>query len=226
MRLARDFGVEHLLVSTKELGRPEFARNSPDRCYHCKTELFGRLAGIARERGLAWVLDGSNLEDLADYRPGRQAAAELRVRSPLQEAGLGKAAVRELSRRLGLSTWDKPAMACLSSRFPYGEEITPGKLRQVDRAEAALKAMGLRECRVRYHGPVARIEVPPSHIAPLISSGLRERVIEAVRGAGFLYVALDLEGYRTGSLNRELEAVAEAGEAGTAEAGTAGETDA
>lgn len=204
VRLARRFGVGHLLIPTKELSRSEFSRNSPDRCYHCKSELFGRLAEIARERGLRWVLDGSNLDDLADYRPGRRAGEEFGVRSPLREAGLDKAAVRDISRRLGLPTWNKPAMACLSSRFPYGEEITPEKLRRVDRAEAALREMGFAECRVRYHGPVARIEVPAGRIAELAAEGTRERLAEAVREAGFHYAALDLEGYRTGSLNREL----------------------
>lgn len=201
--LARKLGIRHRVIDTSELDVPAFAGNPPDRCYHCKKELFSRLKRMAVEDGLKWVADGTNADDAGDYRPGLRALEEMEVRSPLLEAGLGKREIRLLSREFDLPTWDKPAYACLASRFPYGERITREKLRQVARAEESLRALGLRQFRVRHHGPVARIEVEPGEIARLAGAE-RERVLQALKGAGFTYVALDLEGYRTGSMNETL----------------------
>ena len=201
--LARKLGIRHRVVRTSELDVPKFAENPPDRCYHCKRELFGRLKRIAAREGLAWVADGTNADDTGDYRPGLRALEELGVRSPLLEAGLRKEEIRVLSRRFGLPTWDRPAYACLASRFPYGERITREKLARVAKAEESLRGLGLKQFRVRYHGPVARIEAEPGEIGRLATVE-RERVVEAVKGAGFTYVALDLEGYRMGSLNEAL----------------------
>ena len=198
--LARKIGIRHKVVETSELELSGFAENPPDRCYHCKKELFGKLKRMAAEEGLKWVADGTNADDTRDYRPGLRAMEELGVRSPLLEAGLRKDEIRRLSRRLGLPTWDKPAYACLASRFPYGERITRERLRRVAKAEEGLRALGLRQFRVRYHGPVARIEAEPGEIARLATTD-RERVVEAIKSVGFTYVALDLEGYRTGSAN-------------------------
>jgi uncharacterized protein len=200
--LARELGLRHRTVETSELGIPGFAHNPPDRCYHCKRELFGKLKGIAAEEGLPFVADGTNADDLADYRPGRRALEELGVLSPLLEVGLGKEEVRALSRGLGLPTWDKPAYACLASRFPYGEEITVEKLARVDAAERFLRESGFPHVRVRYASETARIEVPAEEIERLVSE--RERLARGVRAAGFTYVAVDLDGYRTGSMNEAL----------------------
>jgi len=202
--LARRIGIAQEEIAYSELAVPGYADNPPDRCYLCKGELFRRLAAIAAERGLAAVLDGSNADDLGDYRPGRRAGAELAVRSPLAEAGIGKAAVREALRALDLPVWDKPSSPCLSSRVPYGEPITREKLEQVARAEAALKALGFRELRVRHHGATARIELPKSEIPRVLADGLADEIVARVREAGFAFVALDLEGLRSGSLNRLL----------------------
>ncbi len=204
--LARAIGVRQVVVESNELEIPGFAQNDPRRCYWCKRELFSLCRQTARELGLAAVLDGSNRDDLGDYRPGREAACELAVRSPLLEADLGKAEIRELSRRLGLPTWQKQAFACLSSRFPYGTEITPERLQQVGRCEEFLQQSGLRSYRVRYHGEVARIEVAPEEIGRLLEESLRLAVVREFKAAGFTYIALDLEGYRTGSMNEVLPA--------------------
>jgi len=201
-RFARDIGLRHETIETSELGIPGFAENPPDRCYHCKKELFGRLVALAAERGLASVIDGTNADDLGDYRPGRRALEELGVRSPLLEVGLGKAEIRLCSRRAGLPTSEKPSYACLASRFPYGERITSEGLAQVDAAEGALRGMGFARVRVRHHGSVARVEVDPAEIANAVEK--REEIAEAVKRAGFRYVALDLDGYRTGSMNEVL----------------------
>lgn len=211
-RLAGELGLRHIIIETSELDIPEFARNQPDRCYHCKRELFGRLKRIAADEGIRWVADGTNADDLADYRPGRRALKELGVRSPLLEAGLSKEEIRELSRRSGLPTWDKPAYACLASRFPYGEEITREKLRQIDEAERFLRGLGFTIVRVRHHGDTARIEVAPEDIGRLVK--LRAEVVEGLKRAGFTYVALDLEGYRTGSMNEALGKTAAGGDGG------------
>ncbi len=200
-RLAADFGIRHLVVESNELEIPGFAQNHRRRCYHCKHELFSICRAKAQQLGYRAVLDGSNRDDLKDHRPGRDAAAELGVRSPLLETGLGKQDIRALSRRLGLPTADKQAFACLSSRFPYGTEITAERLQQVDRCETFLREQGFHNYRVRYHDSVARIEVAPDEIDRFFDSELRRAVTAEFRAAGFTYVALDLQGYRTGSMN-------------------------
>jgi pyridinium-3,5-biscarboxylic acid mononucleotide sulfurtransferase len=203
-RVAVDFGIPWLEVETRELDDPRYAANPSNRCYFCKTELWGRLSGVARERGMQTVLDGSNADDVGDHRPGAVAAAEHAVRSPLLEAGLTKADIRQWSRELGLPTWDQPAAPCLASRLPYGIAVTPQRLRQVEQAELALRAMGLRDFRVRHHGDVARLEVHPDEVAR--AARLRGEIDGAVRAAGFRRVLLDLQGYRRGALNEGLAA--------------------
>jgi uncharacterized protein len=203
-RLAEEFGVEHVTIHTEETDDPDFACNPTDRCYHCKYELFGKLKKVARQRGIPWVADASNLDDCSDYRPGMRAGEELGVRSPLVEAEMSKNEIREFSRRLDLPTWDKPAMACLASRFPYGEEITPEKLRRVEQAEAFLRELGFRQLRVRNHGEIARIEVPPEMVEKLAGREVRLQVVDRLKELGFAYVTVDLEGYRTGSMNEIL----------------------
>ena len=200
-RLARDFSLRHEFIVTGEMENPEYRANEPDRCYYCKQELFTRLAAIARERGIAAVLDGANADDRGDYRPGRKAARELGVRSPLDEADLSKAEIRELSRRAGLPTWDEPASACLSSRIPYHSEVTPEKLAMIERAEDALIAMGFRLCRVRHHGDVARVELGPDEMARALEPAARDAIVRDLKAIGYRYVTLDLQGYRMGSLN-------------------------
>ena len=204
--LARDFasslGVEHLVVNTRELDNPNYASNPANRCYFCKSTLYSDLRGIAEERGYACVVDGANADDEGDYRPGRKAARELEVVSPLSIAGVSKAEVRELAKHLGVPSWDKPALACLSSRFPYGQEITAEKLAQVARAEEFLREEGFRQVRVRHHGEIARLEVGQEEMERAFA--LRERISAQLREAGFLYVTLDLSGYKSGSLNAVL----------------------
>ncbi len=200
--LARAIGIAHELIDTQEMDRPGYVDNSPQRCYHCKTELYSLLATMAQERGYAFVLDGCNVDDLGDHRPGRVAAAEHNVRSPLIEAGLTKDEIRQLSRERGLPTWDKPAMACLSSRIPYGTPVTVEALDRIEAAEAFLRSLGLRQLRVRHHNDVARIEVEASDMAALVEQ--RERIVERLKQLGYKYVALDLAGFRSGSLNEVL----------------------
>ncbi len=204
--LAREFagslGVEHLIVNTRELDNPDYASNPANRCYFCKSTLYSDLRRIAGERGYACVVDGANADDEGDYRPGRKAAKELEVVSPLSLAGVSKAEVRELAKHLGLPSWDKPALACLSSRFPYGQEITAEKLAQVARAEEFLREQGFRQVRVRHHGEIARLEVGPEEMERAFA--LREKISAELREAGFLYVALDMSGYASGSLNAAL----------------------
>lgn len=202
--LAKDIGIRLIEIHTEELKNPEFARNSPDRCYYCKRELFGRIADVARSEGLSFVVHGANLDDLRDYRPGHRAAAEFGVRAPLQEAEFTKREIRELSKQLGLPTWDKPSFACLSSRFPYGTVITPKHLRQIDEAERLLRDMGFKQVRVRHHGTIARIEVEEGELRTLITPEVRKTVVERFKELGYLYVTVDIEGYRTGSMNAEL----------------------
>ena len=202
--LARRIGICHLLVETSEMDRPGYVENSPARCYHCKTELYSLLEELAAREAIAFVADGCNTDDLGDHRPGRAAAAEHRVRSPLIEAGLGKAEIRELSRQMGLPTWDKPAMACLASRIPYGTPVTVEALDQVGAAEAFLRGLGFRQLRVRHHGDVARIEVEPDDFATVIEQ--RERIVTRLRNLGFRQVALDLAGFRSGSMNEGIGA--------------------
>lgn len=200
--VARELGFAVHQVETHELVDSQFRANTPDRCYHCKGELFGLLRTLAHARGLEYVADGSNIDDLRDHRPGHKAALECGVVSPLQEAGMTKHDIRQVARMLGLPNWNKPSMACLASRFPYGEEITEDGLRRVADAEEALRRMGLIQFRVRAHGNVARLEVDPAEMDSAWSQ--RDEIVGALRGAGFAFVAQDLEGYRTGSLNETL----------------------
>ena len=201
LRLAESMGAACLVVDPDELSDPNYAANPADRCYFCKKHLFELVAKVAAEKGFSCVLDGNNADDVGDYRPGRRAAQELGVKSPLMEAGLTKAEIRILSARAGLPTADKPAMACLASRIPYGTPVTAEVLAQVERAEEALREAGFAQCRVRHHGEVARIEVPVADLPRLLDSDVREAVMRGVKSAGYRYVTLDLQGYRTGSLN-------------------------
>jgi len=200
-RLARDFSLRHEFIATGEMEKPEYRANEPDRCYYCKQELFTQLTALARERGIAAVLDGANADDRGDYRPGRKAARELSVRSPLDEADLTKADIRELSRRAGLPTWDEPASACLSSRIPYHSEVTPEKLAMIERAEDALIALGFRVCRVRHHGEVARVELGAEEMTRALEPATRDAIVRDLKAVGYRYITLDLQGYRMGSLN-------------------------
>lgn len=203
-RLAGAIGIRHVMVQTNELAVPEYRANRGDRCYFCKTELYRACLAKARELGIRWVINGVNCDDLADYRPGLKAGEEQNVRSPLVEAGLSKEEIREISRELGLPTWNKQALACLSSRFPPGTEVTKDRLRRIDRIETELVLLGFRSFRVRFHEPIARIEVGPDEIEGFLDPELRVRVAEICRRNGFLYASLDLDGYRTGNLNQLL----------------------
>ena len=205
--LARSLGVRHVVVDVDPLALAEFVANPPERCYHCKRAVFGAIRKAAEELGIEQVADGANVDDAADWRPGTRAVAELGVRSPLKEAGLTKAEIRELSRRLGLPTADVPSRACLASRFPYGTRITREDLARVERAEAALEALGFGGLRVRHHGSIARIELRPDDIARAAEPSVRAAILAALKPLGYAYVALDLEGYRTGSLNEVLRGV-------------------
>ncbi len=204
IRFADDLGVRYKVIHTKELDDPNFRDNPPERCYFCKKELFSRLKEIAGEENIPFVCDGSNFEDTFDYRPGGKAAAELDVRSPLKDAGLEKSEIRILSKRLGLPTWNKPAMACLSSRFPYFTRIEMESLRQIDAAEEYLKNMGFMQVRVRHHGPIARIEISPQDFPRMIEGEARTAIVENLKKLGYQYVAIDLAGYRTGSMNEPI----------------------
>ena len=204
-RLARKLGVRHRYIHTCELKNPKFTSNSPERCYHCKRELFGRLREIAQKEKIPYVLDGANHDDRLDYRPGGRAGAELGIRSPLREAKLTKDEIRALSKFFGLPTWDKPSMACLASRFPYGTRIEKKGLGQVGQAEDLLRELGFGQLRVRHHGTIARVEVEPKDFPRLIRSGTRTKIVRGLKKLGYLYVAFDLEGYRTGSLNAALK---------------------
>jgi uncharacterized protein len=202
--LAESLNVPYRVIQSCEMENPDFVSNPPDRCYHCKMELFSRLRAIADEEDIPYVLDGANFEDTGDYRPGSKAAEELKVRSPLKEAGFVKDEIRELSRRLGLPTWDKPAMACLSSRFPYYTTINSQALKQIAQAEEFLRSLGFSQLRVRHHESIARIEVPPEDIPGLMDAKTREAIVGKLKELGYTFVTLDLAGYRTGSLNEIL----------------------
>ncbi len=201
LTVAGQFGFQHEIILTDELSRPEYRANAPDRCYHCKHELYTHLTDLARTRGFAAVADGSNLDDRGDYRPGRRAAREFGVISPLDEAGLSKDDIRALSHEAGLPTWDEPASACLSSRVPYLSEVTDEKLRTIERAEEAVRALGFRIVRVRHHGQVARLELGTEEMARAIEPAIAAAITQALTAIGFRFVALDLKGYRLGSLN-------------------------
>ena len=205
--LAKQIGIRHRLTPSHEMANPAYLKNAPDRCYHCKKELFGQLQTIAREEGLHVVLDGSNADDLGDFRPGSQAARENSVRSPLQECGFTKEEIREASRALGLPTADKPSLACLASRFPYGAQITASALAAVEKAENALHDLGFTQVRVRAHGDMARIELLSKDVARAADESIRREIVTQIHAAGFRYVTLDLQGYRTGSMNEGLKSV-------------------
>jgi uncharacterized protein len=202
LRLAREFGVPHLVVESEEMALPEFTSNPADKCYICKKERFSTMIGLALQRGLARVVDGSNMDDREDYRPGMKAVRELGVGSPLCEPGLTKPEIRGLSKKLGLWTWDKPPYACLATRIPCGQIITPAKLGQIDAGEDFIRAMGLsRQVRVRHYGDTARIEVAADDIPKMLDKENRSGVVSCFKDLGFTFVTLDLEGYRMGSLN-------------------------
>lgn len=202
---AEHYGIRHEVIFTQEMENENYRNNPPNRCYFCKTELFTKLTEIAKTRGFAYVCDGNNKDDIGDFRPGMQAARNLEVRSPLIEAGMTKADIRAMARSAGLNIWDKPASACLSSRVPYGSEITKEKLSAIDRSEHFLHTLGFRVCRVRHHGELARIEIAVDELPKALNPELIARINPAFKEFGFKYVTLDLEGYRTGSMNEVLK---------------------
>lgn len=204
IEIVEGMNVRYKVIQTHELENPDFKNNPPERCYFCKTELFGRLKQIASDEGIPFVCDGSNFEDTHDFRPGLKAAEELGVRSPLKEARLIKDEIRLLSKMLDLPTWDKPSMACLSSRFPYNTPIEKESLRQIDQAEEYLRSMGFSQLRVRHYGETARIEVSPEAFIKILDTETREKIVQKLKKIGYLYVTLDLAGYRTGSMNEPL----------------------
>jgi pyridinium-3,5-biscarboxylic acid mononucleotide sulfurtransferase len=203
-RIAREAGLNYLEIRTGEMARPEYRANPANRCYYCKHELYTQLSALARARGIAVIADGSNADDRGDYRPGRQAAREFGVRSPLDDAALTKADIRELSRRAGLPTWDEPASACLSSRIPYFSEVTEQKLRMIERAEAVLKGFGFRVCRVRHHDSLARLELGADEIPRALEPAMAAAIDRELRAIGYQRVTVDPRGYRLGSLNEAL----------------------
>lgn len=204
LKIAGEIGIPHITVDTSELGIKGFAENPPNRCYYCKSELFGKLKEIAREKGYKNVADGANLDDTDEYRPGLDAAKELEVCSPLKESGLRKTDIREISKYLNLSNWDKPSYACMSSRFPYGQSITEEKLILVAAAENYLRSIDLKQFRVRHHDTIARIEVLPEDIPALLQNGKRKELVRKFKEIGYKYVTIDMEGYRSGSMNEVL----------------------
>jgi uncharacterized protein len=207
-RLATLLGLRHVVVQTRELDNPQYALNSPNRCYFCKEELFAKLGPIAREQGDAVMVYGANMDDLGDHRPGMEAAKAAGVRAPMIEAELWKEEIRALSHELELPTWDKPSFACLSSRFQYGETITPDKLRRIDAAEVFVRGLGFRQFRVRHHDKLARLELPPEEMARLFEDGRHQALVKRFKELGYLYVTLDLQGFRSGSANEALKWIA------------------
>jgi uncharacterized protein len=203
-QFARDHAIRHEYIETREFDNPAYVANNPDRCFHCKDELFARLAEVARERGIAHVVYGVNVDDLGDYRPGQGAAKLHQVKAPLVDAGLTKAEIRELSKHAGLATWDRPASACLSSRIPYGTPVTIENVRTVDKGEDAIRALGFRQFRVRYHGEIVRIEIAPEELSRAMTPEMAREFSVIFKKLGFHYVTLDLDGYRQGSLNAVL----------------------
>jgi uncharacterized protein len=204
-KLTNEMGVPHLIVDSHEIDHTDFLANTEQRCYICKKIVFGQLAAMAEQRGFSTLAHGANADDPGDYRPGMKAARELGVTAPLLEAGLTKADVRQLARQRELAAWNKPAMACLATRFPYGTPITLEKLERIRQAEQVLDAAGFQNSRVRCHGNVARIEVPPAHLPALFTDPLRQRIVDRLREIGFMHIAADLEGYVSGSMNRVLD---------------------
>ena len=201
---ARECGIRHEYIETHEFDNPDYVKNDPSRCFHCKDELFTCLAAIALERGVAHIVYGVNVDDLGDYRPGQRAAKVHQVKAPLVDAGLSKAEIRELSRLAGLSTWDRPASACLSSRVPYGTPVTPETVKTVERGEEAIRALGFRQFRVRFHGELVRIEIAKDELARALTLEMAQAFVAIFKPLGFHYVTIDLEGYRQGSLNSVL----------------------
>jgi uncharacterized protein len=210
--LAERLGIPFRTIESKEMDNPDFVSNPPDRCYYCKSELFSELKSIARAEGLEWVADGTNEDDTADYRPGRKACAEAGVRNPLLEAGLTKDEIRELSRRKGLPTWDRPASPCLASRIPYGTPVTADTLYKIAEGEKYLRGLGLRQVRLRHHGDIARIEVDEKDMEFILRPDIRRGIIDHLKSLGYQYVTMDLSGYRTGSLNVGLKSAQARGE--------------
>jgi uncharacterized protein len=203
----RSLGVSHRIIHTRELDNEQFVQNPPERCFHCKTELFEKLAALASTEGIPFILDGSNTDDQNDYRPGRRAAEKYSVRSPLVEAGINKADVRRLASLLDLPQWDKPSLACLSSRIPYGTRITRDILDRIQQAENCLHGLGFRQVRVRHHGDTARIELDKNDFSRMLNNDFADRVVASLKELGYTYVSLDLAGYRTGSMNEGLQSV-------------------
>ncbi len=204
-RFARLLGVRHEVIFTEELKDLNFTKNPVDRCYYCKGELFSRLSGIAEKQGFETVVDASNIDDKEDYRPGSRAKEEFKVRSPLQDAGITKDDIRRFSKKAGLDTWDMPSMACLASRVPYGMEIDRPTLKRIEKAEGFIKGLGIKQVRVRYHNDTARLEVEKKEIKKFFNQKFCDKIIKKLKGLGFKYIALDLEGYRSGSMNEALE---------------------
>ncbi len=202
---ARERGIRHEYIETREFENPDYVKNDPNRCFHCKDELFTCLDAVARERGIEYIVYGVNVDDLGDYRPGQRAAKLHQVLAPLVDAGLTKAEIRELSRIAGLSTWDRPASACLSSRVPYGTPVTPETVHTVERGEEAIRALGFRQFRVRFHGELVRIEVAKDELARALTPEMAQAFVGIFKPLGFHYVTIDLEGYRQGSLNSVLK---------------------
>ncbi len=204
MSFAKEKGADHVIMATDAMSLPDFTANKPDRCYHCKKYLFEKLKELAAQKGIKHIAHAANLDDLKDYRPGWRAAQEMGILAPLVDARLTKEEIRFLSREMGLATWNKPTMACLASRIPFGESITEKKLRMIQEAEGFIASLGFTQYRVRYHGAVARIEVVPEDIQRIVEKTVRDRIVAKLKEIGFLHVALDLEGYVSGSLNRAL----------------------
>lgn len=204
VQFASDFGIPLEIIRTDEFENPDYTQNAPDRCFHCKDELFGKLAEMAKERGLASIIYGVNADDVHDFRPGHRAAAQYGVRSPLLEVGLTKAEIRELARQAGLPVWDRPASACLSSRIPYGTPVTIQNLKRVEDGEDAIRQLGFRQFRVRHHGELVRIEIAPDELSKALDPQMAQKFAEIFKKLGYQYVTLDLEGYRPGSLNEVL----------------------
>lgn len=201
LKQAEKIGIRYRIIETNEMEDQQFVANTPDRCYYCKQELFQELKAIARAEGLTWIADGTNYDDLTDYRPGRRACAEAGIRSPLLEAGITKEDIRRFSREKGLTTWDKPASPCLASRIPYGTPVTSDVLKKIAEGESYLHSLGIRQLRLRHHDEIARIEVDEKDMAALIDPQNRREIVKRIKALGYLYVTLDLTGYRTGSLN-------------------------
>jgi len=207
--MTSSLNIEHRIIKTEELNDKKYADNPPDRCYYCKKELFSKLKGLAGQENISFILDGTNADDIQDWRPGRRAAEEFGVYSPLLNAGLKKEEIREISRTFGLPTWNKPAAPCLSSRFPYGQAITAGALERVNRAEGFIRKFGLKELRVRVHEDIARIEVLPEDFPILTDNSIRKEIVAFLNSLGYRYITLDLQGFRSGSLNKSVHELCE-----------------